>query len=131
MASIHHEVPVEVDVEKAWAALRRVGDAPVLFAPVLVGGEMQGDTRTVRFANGMVVRERMLDVDDERHRVSFTALDVPGMTYHHSSMQVVEAGNGRCLFIWITDFLPQEMDGQLMPLIEAGGKALKANLEGS
>ena len=131
MASIHHEVAVEVGVDKAWAALRRVGDAPVLFAPVLVGGEIEGDVRTVRFANGMVVRERILAVDDERRRVAFTALDVPGMTYHHSSMQVVEVGNGRCRFIWITDFLPQEMDRNLMPLIEAGGKALKSNLEGA
>ncbi len=131
MASIHHEVAVEVGVDKAWAALRRVGDAPVLFAPVLVGGEIQGDVRTVRFANGMVVRERIIAVDDERRRVAFTALDVPGMTYHHSSMQVVEVGNGRCRFIWITDFLPQEMDRNLMPLIEAGGKALKSNLEGA
>ena len=56
MASIHHEVAVEVGVDKAWAALRRVGDAPVLFAPVLVGGEIEGDVRTVRFANGMFVR---------------------------------------------------------------------------
>jgi hypothetical protein len=129
MASIYQQLAVDVDIEKAWAALRRVGEAHKLFAPVLVDGHLEGDTRTVRFANGMVVQERMLDVDDQRHRVAFTAMDVPGMKYHHSSMQVLNGGPGRCLFVWITDFFPQEMADKLAPLIEQGARALKANLE--
>ena len=129
MASIHEQVVVEVSPENAWAALRLVGEAHKLFAPVLVDAQLDGDTRTVRFANGMVAHERILDLDDEKRRVSYTAIDVPGMTYHHASMQIVERGPGRCLFVWITDFLPQEISGNLRPLIEQGAKALKANLE--
>lgn len=45
MASIHHEVTVEVSAQQAWTALRAVGAAHELFAPVLVDGELQGDTR--------------------------------------------------------------------------------------
>jgi Polyketide cyclase / dehydrase and lipid transport len=129
MASIFTKQAVEVASEKAWASLRLVGQAHKLFAPVLVEGHMNGDTRTVRFANGMVVRERILDVDDERRRVAYTVLDGPGMMYHHASMQVVDAGPGRCLFLWTTDFLPQEIGGDLEALIEQGTRALKANLE--
>ena len=129
MASIHQETAVEVAADKAWAALRRVGEADKLFAPVLVAAELDGDTRTVRFANGMVLHERILDVDDERRRVAYTALDGPGLTYHHASMQVIDAGPGRCRFVWSTDFLPQEIGHNLAPLIEQGTKALKANLE--
>jgi hypothetical protein len=51
------------------------------------------------------------------------------MTYHHASMQIVEAAPGRCLFVWITDFLPNEVGAALTPLIEQGAKALKSNLE--
>ena len=91
MASIRHEVALDMGGDKAWAELRRVGEAHKLFAPVLADGALDGDTRTVRFANGMVVHERILDVDDEQRRVAYTALDVPGMTYHHASMQIVEA----------------------------------------
>jgi Polyketide cyclase / dehydrase and lipid transport len=129
MASIHHEIAVEVGAEQAWAALRTVGAAHKLFAPVLVDGELKGDTRKVRFANGMEVRERLLDIDDSRRRVAYTVLDGPGMSYHHASMQVVEAGPRHCRFVWITDFLPQDIGGNLMPLIEAGSTALKKNLE--
>ena len=131
MSSIHEEIEVEVAPDKAWAALRQVGDAHRLFAPVLAGSELNGDTRTVRFTNGMVARERILDVDDDRRRVSYTAVDVPGMTYHHASMQVVESSPGRCLFVWITDFLPHELAGSLQPLIDEGTLALKHNLEAS
>lgn len=129
MASIYKEVAVEVDSEKAWSALRRVGEAHKLFAPVLVDGHLNGDTRTVKFANGTVVRERILDVDDHKRRVAYTAVDGPGMLYHHASMQVVDAGPGRCRFVWITDFLPREIEGNLTPLIEQGANALKNNLE--
>jgi Polyketide cyclase / dehydrase and lipid transport len=129
MAAIHEELSVEVEPAKAWAALRQVGRAHELFAPVLVDARLDGDTRTVRFANGMVARERILDVDEQRRRVAYTVLDVPGLTFHHASMQVVEDGSGRCVFVWITDFLPEEAGASIRPLIEQGAQALKKNLE--
>ena len=129
MASIHKEITVEVAPETAWSALRRVEDAHELFTPVLVDGQLAGDTRTVRFANGMVVRERILDVDENRRRVAYTVLDGPGIVYHHASMQIENAGPGRSRFVWITDFLPEEVGPNLAPLIEQGAAALKRNLE--
>ena len=129
MASIHHQVAVGVDVKKAWRALRSVGEAHRLFAPVLTDTKLEGDTRTVTFANGMILRERILDVDDKRHRVAYSALDAPGMTYHHATMELVDTGDGRCLFVWVTDFLPEEIRGNIAPLVEQGTDALKANLE--
>jgi hypothetical protein len=129
MASIYRELAVDVGADTAWAALRLVGDAHKLFAPVLADAQLDGDTRTVRFANGMILHERILDLDDEKRRVAYTAVDGPGMTYHHASMQIVSAGPDRCLFVWITDFLPQGIRGNLVPLIEQGSNALKTNLE--
>ena len=129
MASIHKQLTVNLSAEKAWAALRLIGEADKLFSPVLVEAQLDGDTRTVRFANGMVLHERVLDVNDETRRVAYTALDGPGMTYHHASMQVIEAGPGRCQFVWVTDFVPPEIGETLASLIEQGANALKANLE--
>jgi hypothetical protein len=129
MASIHHEVVVKMDTDEAWAALREVGQAHRLFAPVLVSGQLDGDVRTVTFANGMVAREQILDVDDERKRVAYTVTNGPGLAFHHASMELVEEGPGRCRFRWITDFLPQEAAAALQPLIEQGSHALKKNLE--
>jgi Polyketide cyclase / dehydrase and lipid transport len=129
MASIYRDLDVDVSAERAWGELRRVGEPDKLFAPVLIGAQLNGDTRTVRFANGMIAQERILDVDDNRRRVAYTVLDGPGMTFHHASMQIVDAGPDRCRFVWITDFLPQEIGDSIMPLIEQGASALKSNLE--
>src|SRR4051812_28805364 len=106
MASIRREIVIDVGVEQAWQMLRRVGEPHVLFAPVLADARLDGEVRTVRFANGIEVRERILDVDDEHRRVAYAVVESPSMTFHHASMQLDIAGPGRCLFIWITDFLP-------------------------
>ena len=129
MASITEQVSVAVDAQRAWQALRDVGRAHVLFAPVLVAGSIAGEIRTVTFANGMVVRERILDVDEEHMRVAYAALEPQGMTHHHASMEVVEDGPGRCHFVWITDVHPAAVADSIRPLITEGAQALKKNLE--
>ncbi len=118
-----------MDVDRAWAALRDVGNAHRLFAPVLTDARFEGDVRAVTFANGMVATERILDVDSGQRRVAYTVLDGPGLLFHHASMEVVPDGPGTCRFIWITDFLPDAAKPTLLPLIQSGASALRKNLE--
>lgn len=128
MASIRSEEIVQVPADRAWAAVRDVGNTHMLFAGVLVDGSVDDDIRTVTFANGMVVRERIIDVDDRNRRVAYAVID--GMFEHHAaSMQIVPDGEGRCRFVWISDFLPNEKMALVAPLVEAGSKALVRNLE--
>jgi hypothetical protein len=88
MSSIWWEETIAVPAEIAWASLRRVDRAHELFSPVLVDGTISGEIRTVTFANGLVVRERIVDVDEARQRICYTVLD--GVFEHHSaSMQIV------------------------------------------
>jgi hypothetical protein len=128
MASIRREEVVEVPAEKAWMALRDVAMPHRLFAGVLVDGCMQGDVRTVTFADGRVVRERIIDVDEKTKRVAYAVIG--GLFEHHSaSMQIVPEGAGRCRFVWISDFLPNERMEVVAPLVEQGSRALVHNLE--
>ena len=129
MASIYKEVNLAVNAATAWAALREPGNAATLFAPVLVDGAMDGDTRTLRFANGMVIEERIIDVDDARRRIAYTAVKGTPMTHHNASMQIVDEGPQRCRFVWITDVLPDEIAAAIQPLIDQGTLSLKSNLE--
>lgn len=129
MASIHYEVELSIDAEQAWRRVRVAGDAPKLFAPILTSGEIAGDHRTVRFANGNVVRERILSIDDDRRRLAYTVTDGAGLEFHHASMQIVDAGRGRSRFVWTTDLLPPEARDAVAQLMDAGGRALKTNLE--
>jgi hypothetical protein len=131
MASLYREEMLSVSADQAWAALRQPANAPTLFAPVLVDGSVNGDVRTVRFANGTVVEERIVDIDDTRRRIAYTAIKGTPMTHHNASMQIVDDGPQRCRFVWITDVLPNEMAAAIEPLVEQGSLALKSNLERS
>ncbi|HEY6259126.1 MAG TPA: SRPBCC family protein [Xanthobacteraceae bacterium] len=130
MACIHYEILLDVSADKAWAALRDVGSAHRLFAGVLTDGRLDGDIRTVTFANGLVARERIIDVDESHRRVAYAVID--NMFEHHSaSMQILPAGEGRCRFVWITDLLPDERAAMVRPLVEQGCTAMKRVLEGA
>jgi hypothetical protein len=129
MGSLRHEIIVEVNVDRAWEALREVGLAHRLFAGVLVAGEYDGEVRTVTFANGLVTRERIVDVSDERRRIAYSAFEGTPMSHHNASMQIDSDQEGRCRFVWIADFLPDAFGETMLPLMRQGAEALKANLE--
>lgn len=128
MSAIWWEERIAVPAQAAWALLRRVDLAHELFAPVLVDGRMDGEIRTVTFANGLVVRERIVDIDEVRRRIAYTVLD-DLFEHHAASMQIVPVDAGSCRFVWITDFLPADKAAMVRPLVEQGSKALVRNIE--
>jgi hypothetical protein len=128
MSSIWWEETIAVPGGRAWEWLRRVDLAHELFAPVLVDGRIEDDVRTVTFADGLVVRERIVDVDETHRRIAYTVLD--GLFEHHAaSMQIVPVDGQSCRFVWITDFLPADKRAMVKPLVEQGARALATNLE--
>src|SRR3712207_1283812 len=102
MTTIWHEARLDVAADQAWHALRQTDRAHELFAGVLVDARMEGDVRTVTFANGLVVRERIVTVDDARRRIAYAVIgDL--FEHHMASMQILAEGGTGCRFIWITD----------------------------
>ena len=128
MASIHREELIRTSADIAWSALRRADQAHRLFSPVLTACVLDGDIRTVTFANGMVARERIVDIDQQRRRFCYAVLG--DMFEHHSaSMQILPVDERSCRFIWISDFLPDDRAEMVGPLVEQGSRALVANIE--
>lgn len=128
MASIIREISVGKAPDEVWRSVRDVGHAHRLFAGVLTDCRLEDGARVVTFANGMVLRELILDVDDDHRRVAYAA--VGGRTTHHNaSLQVFEGGPGRSRIVWITDFLPAEMAPMIGGLVEAGAAAMARQLE--
>lgn len=128
MASIHKEVLVAAPAEEVWAALRDVANPHRLFRGVLADARMEGDTCVVTFADGLVVRERIVALDDGRRRVAYAALR-EGLVHHSASMQVFAEGAGSSRFVWISDVLPGEAAASFEPLVDQGVAALKQALE--
>jgi uncharacterized protein YndB with AHSA1/START domain len=129
MASIHKETAIAAPAEAVWAALRDVGNAHLLFRGVLVDARLDGDGRIVTFADGTVVKERIIAVDDQRRRLAYAAVR-DRLVHHSASMQLIAEGPASSRFIWITDVLPDEVAASVGPVIDQGTAAAKRTLEG-
>jgi hypothetical protein len=129
MASITQEVLVNARPEDVWAVVRDVGAAHVrLFPGILTDCYMDGDARVVTFANGMVARELIVDVDDLQRR--FVYASVGGRASHHNaSLQVFADGENGSRVVWITDLLPNEIAPSIRDLVERGSTIMKQTLE--
>lgn len=128
MASIRKELVIDAPPGDVWAAVRDVGAAHRLFPGVLADARLENDARIVTFANGMVVRELIVDVDDVARRFVYAAVGGRA-THHSSSIQVFAEGEGRTRVVWITDLLPHELAGPITALVEQGAAAMKQTLE--
>ncbi len=129
MASIHQEARIEARPEDAWDALRDVGNIHRRLCPgFLADCRMDGpDARIVTFGNGMSVKELIVDIDDARRRVAWSAVG-GRLSHHNASMQVFADGEG-CRAVWIADLLPSELAGTIAGMIEQGLAAMKKTLD--
>jgi hypothetical protein len=89
---------------------------------------LDGDARVVTFANGMVLRELIVDIDDRARRFSYAAVG-GRLSHHNASFQVIPEGKTGCLLVWITDLLPNEFTGLINEMQDQGVKAMKRTLE--
>ncbi|HET7794144.1 MAG TPA: SRPBCC family protein [Rhizobacter sp.] len=130
MASIHQEIVIDVPASQLWSALRDVGALHTRIAVGFVADCRMdgGEARIVTFANGLVVRELILDVDDARRRVAWSAVG-GRLSHHNASMQVFDDGAQRCRAVWIADLLPHAMAPAVASMIEQGLAAMKKTLE--
>jgi carbon monoxide dehydrogenase subunit G len=129
MASIHREIRIDSGADDVWAAVRDWGAPHKRLAPgFLVDSRVEGDARIVTFANGLVARELIVDVDDSARRLVWAVVG-GRLTHHNASMQVFADGQGRSRVVWVADLLPNELAGHVGGLIEQGLGVMKQTLE--
>jgi len=129
MASIRREIHTSASPEQAWDALRDVGALHTRLVPgFVVDTKLEPGERIVTFGNGMVVREPIVDVNDELRRVAWSAIGA-GLTHYNASAQVFVNSDNRTIVVWIADLLPHEAAGQVGLMMEQGSAAMKAALD--
>jgi hypothetical protein len=128
MASIIKKLQLAVGAPKAWAMLRDVGMAHRAFPGVLRDCRQEGGFRLVTFTDGSVACERIVTIDEAGRRVAYAV--VGGRFAHHSaSMQIFAEDDGTCRFLWVSDFLPDELESVVRPLVEQGSDAFRRAAE--
>jgi carbon monoxide dehydrogenase subunit G len=130
MASIYREITLEAEPEHVWAAIRDVGAVHKRLAPgFVVDVRLEGDVRIVTFADGRVIRERIVGIDDERRRLAYAAEGVAERSHHNACFQVFAAGEKMSRIVWITDVLPDEAAAPIARNMEKGLAVVKRQLE--
>jgi len=76
----------------------------------------------------MVVRELIVDVDEEARRVAWSAR-TERLSHHNASAQVFPDGAGGCRFVWIADLLPDEAAPAIAEMIDQGMRTIQDTLE--
>lgn len=128
MARIEKEIQLHASAEDVWAALRDVGALHHRLVPgFVVDTRLEEGARVVTFANGMVVRELIVDLDDEARRLVWSARGAR-LTHHNASAQVFPAGEGRSRLVWIADLLPDELADDIRAMMDQAAAVMSKTL---
>ena len=129
MARIHHEVLIDAEPEDVWDALRDWGALHERLVPgFVVDTQLDEGDRIVTFGNGTVVREALLDCDDQDRRLAWTIVDGP-YSHHTGCAQVFAAGTGRTRFVWIAYVLQEQTAERTSVMMTEGVRIVKRTLE--
>ena len=131
MASIREEMVIDASPDAVWDALRDVGALHTRLVPGFVTDtRLEPGARVVTFANGQVVRELIVDIDETNRRVVWAIVDEPFRHYNGAAQVIGEVGGG-CRFVWVTDLLPNELASHVASMMQSGLRVLKTTLEGA
>ena len=129
MATINKEIEINRSREFVWDAIRDVGNIHKrLVVGFVTDCKLDGDWRTVTFANGMTVREFIVSIDDQTFRHAWSVRS-DLLKHHNASAQVFSEGPDKCRVVWIADVMPNAAAGVMDGMIQQGLNAMKQTLE--
>jgi hypothetical protein len=129
MACIREEISIDASPEDVWSAVRDWGALHERLVPGFVADtRLDGEDRIVTFGNGMVVREVLVDLDEQARRLAWSIVDGP-YTHHNGVAQVFSEGEDRAKFVWTADLLPNELAASTAEAMAQGTAIVKKTLE--
>ena len=112
---------------QVWEVFRDVGSVHTRLAPGFVlDTVVDGDARKVTFANGVVVTELIVSLDDEQRRLAYAI--VGGSAEHHNASFEVRESAGGAVVCWTTDLLPDEAADRFAEMMDAGIPVMQRSL---
>ncbi len=124
MTTLFKSIILPAKPEAVWDAARDVGALHTRLVPGFVTHcALEGDVRTVTFANGSTVREPIVSIDDERRRVAWTA--VGGRASHYGAVLQVFSDPAGSRVEWTIDLLPNELAPAIGGMQDQGLAAMR------
>ena len=129
MASIRKEIFTTARPDQVWDAIRDIGALHTRLVPgFVVDTRLEPGERIVTFSNGMVVREPIVDIDDNAQRLVWSAIG-GSLTHYNGSVQVFADAGGQTRVVWIADLLPNEAAAGVGLMMEQGMAVMKKTLD--
>jgi hypothetical protein len=129
MASIRKEIFTSASAADVWDAIRDIGALHTRLVPgFVVDTRLEPGARIVTFGNGMVIREPIVDIDDDARRLVWSAVGGP-LTHYNASVQVFASPEGPTKVVWIADLLPNDAAEEIGGMMEQGMTVMKATLD--
>jgi carbon monoxide dehydrogenase subunit G len=130
MPTVRHEIEIAAAIADVWDAVRDVGALHTRLVPGFVTATemLQGratPTRRVTFANGTVLDEIIVTVDDARRRLVWA---IKALEHHNGAIEVFESAEGARV-VWTADVLPHELVDRFSPLMQTGLQIMKETLQ--
>jgi carbon monoxide dehydrogenase subunit G len=128
MATVRKEILTKARPEAVWQAIRDIGALHTRLVPGFVTAtRLAPGARVVTFGNGTVMREPIITLDDAARRLVWSA-EGGRTTHYNASVQVFTADAGTKV-LWIADFLPDAIAGDIDAAMTAGSTVMKATLD--
>jgi hypothetical protein len=130
MTSIAVEVVTDASPPAVWDAIRDIGALHTRLVPkFVVATELVPGGRRVTFANGLVLIEPIISINDDLRRLVWTVKDgPPGPTHYNGAVQVFPREIGGSRVVWMADILPHEAAEQIGAMMKEGATAMTSAL---
>ena len=129
MASIRKEIVINTPAQAVWGALSDFGALHTRLVPGFVSDtRLEPGARVVTFANGQVIRELLVDLNETDRRLAWAVVDGPFKRYN-AAAQVYDEGPSNCRFVWIADLLPDTLADGVASMMEEGLRVIKRTME--
>jgi hypothetical protein len=131
MASIRTELVIDADAAHVWKTIGDWANGPADMAPGhVVSSHAEGPVRVVAFADGRVVRERLVTRDDDARRIVYSVIgDTIRPDHDNAVMHVIADGERRCRFVWARDVLPDDLAEPLLAAMRGACAVIKRTFE--
>ncbi len=131
MARICETIAIAAPPAALWAALADIGALHDRVVPGMVVDtqlEQDGAVRIVTFADGTVLHEDIVSLDQSRRELVWTAKGGP-WTHHNASLTVTDRADGGGNVTWTADVLPHSAGEIIAGFVVAGLQTMKAHYE--
>ncbi|MEQ4304442.1 SRPBCC family protein [Plantactinospora sp. B6F1] len=129
MGSVQREIVIDAPADTVWGIVGDFVAGPLHMAGgALVESKLvEPDVRALTFADGTVVRERLVARDESARRIAYAWVG-DDVAHDNTSMQVFADGRARCRLVWIHDTLPDELTNWLATTMDRMSPVLQQTL---